>query len=111
MKPLEGNIPVLIFTKNLPTKVGFYWFTNFGEHTPVVLEVVRSNGKLWAQNEEFGFPIREESPQQELDLDTDYDLWKEHDGPDHYQYGDKLWCYIPNPWLPNMSKQVQPDCY
>ena len=112
----NGQAPVLVFTKELPTKEGYYWWTNFGEHTPVVLEVVKdysNGGKLYAQNEEFGFPISQPEPQQELILPeaVDEDEWKEKDGKDSYKYGDELWCYIPNPWLPNMSKQTEPDCY
>jgi hypothetical protein len=113
---LKGQDPVLVFTKELPTKEGYYWWTNFGEHTPVVLEVVKdysNGGKLYAQNEEFGFPILPPEPQQELSLPepVDEDEWKEEDGNDKYKYGDELWCYIPCPWLPNMSTQTEPDCY
>lgn len=105
--------PKLVFTKNVPRKVGYYWYTNFGEHTPVVLEVTKdySSGKLFAQNEEFCFEIRSQREEQaEMDFDEDDD-WREKDGDVEYRYGDQLWCYIPNPWLPSGTKQVEPDCY
>lgn len=38
----------LKFTRNVPDKEGYYYFTNFGEHTPVVLEVTREGKKWWA---------------------------------------------------------------
>jgi hypothetical protein len=108
--------PILVFTAEVPKKPGFYWFCNFGEHTPVVLEVVKdysNGGKLYAQNEEFGFPIRKREKQDELPLEevVDEDDWKEKDGKDTYRYGDQLWCYIPCPWLPNMTRQTEPDEY
>jgi hypothetical protein len=107
--------PKLIFTKKLPTEEGFYWFTNFGEHTPTILKVSKdyTSGELYAFNEEFTVKIPKESPQQELSLPevVDEDEWRETDGKDKYKYDDLLWCYIPNPWLPNETKQVEPDCY
>ena len=112
----NGKAPVLVFSKEPPTKPGYYWYTNFGEHTPVVLEVVKdysTGGRLYAQNEEFGFPIKKKPAQQELPLpeEVDEDEWRETDGKDKYKYGDQLWCYIPCPWLPNMTRQTEPDCY
>ena len=52
----------LIFTKKKPTKEGYYYYyCNFGEHTPCVLKVdidySDSNKALWASNEEFCFKI------------------------------------------------------
>jgi hypothetical protein len=41
----------------IPDSIGFYWYTDKGEHTPCVLEVTRAKGKLWANNEEFCFQI------------------------------------------------------
>lgn len=100
----------LIFTEELPTKPGFYWYCNFGEHTPVVLEVSPdySTKTLWAYNEEFAFEIKPPDPQQDLPLEEE-----EEDEliEGKYRYGDQLWCYIPNPFLPGGKKQVEPDCY
>lgn len=94
----------LKFTKKLPNKPGFYWYTNFGEHTPVVLEVSRDYGtqKLFASNEEFSFEIRKQKSRK-LDEGEEYVEGK-------FKHGDELWCYIPNPCLPN-GKQVEPDYY
>lgn len=109
--------PKLVFTKDLPTEEGLYWWTNFGEHTPCVLEVKRDyssgGGGLYADNGEYSFRITKPDPQLELPLpeEEDEDEWKEKDGKDTYKYGDELWCRIPNPYLPNGKKQVEPDCY
>lgn len=88
------------FTHTLPKKPGFYWFTNFGEHTPTVLRVTRdySNGRLYAHDEEFAFEIKEEK------IDKDPEMMV--DG--HY-YGEQMWCYIPVPTLD--GKQIEADCY
>lgn len=99
----------LVFSRTLPTKPGFYWYTNFGEHTPVVLQVTRdhSSGKLWAQNEEFCFQVRAVNVEknkaecQKLEMEP----------VDGFYHGEELWAYIPNPWLPNKKKQVTPDSY
>lgn len=108
----------IVFTKQRPTKEGFYWWTNFGEHTPCVLHVTRDyssgdKGDLYASNGEYEFQIRKptEEEQQELKLEQEDDDFVEKDGKDTYKYGDELWCYIPPPFLPNETKQVKPDCY
>jgi len=101
----------LVFTEKLPTEVGFYWWTDFGEHTPTILEVTKDygTGKLCASNEEFAFEIKQPSPQQELGLQEEVDPDEFREGK--YRYGDMLWCRIPNPFLPGGKKQVEPDCY
>jgi hypothetical protein len=105
----------LKFTRTLPDKPGFYWWTNFGEHTPCVLHVTKdySTGGLYASNGEYEFPISRKGPQLEIPLEeeiSEEDI-RERDGKDVYGHDDELWCYIPNPWLPNGTKQVEPDCY
>jgi hypothetical protein len=49
------------FTKSLPKKEGYYWFTDggllVGTHTPTILKVKKEEGKFLASNEEFGFAI------------------------------------------------------
>jgi len=103
----------LKFTKSLPNKEGFYWWTNFGEHTPCILRVIRCEGEGFsAYNEEYSFDIA--CPNQlELSINEpiDDDDIVEKDGNDVYKFGDELWCYIPPPFLPNETKQVKPDCY
>ncbi len=106
------NEPKLIFTEKLPDKEGFYYFTNFGEHTPCILEVIYIGDELWAQGEEFTFEIKNLDSQLELTLkEHDPDEWYENDDGKEYKYGDELWCYIPNPWLPSGKKQLKSDCY
>jgi hypothetical protein len=105
----------LIFTSDPPTKTGYYWWTNFGEHTPTVVEVTQdySTKKFWAANAEFCFEIKtSSSEQQELPLaeDDEEDI-REKDGSEKYKHGDELWCYIPNPYLPSGEKQIKPDSY
>jgi hypothetical protein len=91
----------LQFTKILPKKPGYYWWTNFGEHTPVVLEVKRdyNDGGLWASNEEFAFKVGRAKFEKDKEMMVG-----------GYYYGEELWCYIPNPHLPN-GEQVEPDSY
>jgi len=101
----------LTFTYKIPDKPGFYWFCNFGEHTPVVLEVTRdySTKRLWAQNEEFSFEVRETDREKVIKDNAEVGLIEPNE--DGYYYGEQLWCYIPNPYLPGGKKQVEPDCY
>lgn len=105
----------LQFTKSLPDKEGYYWWTNFGEHTPCILRVTKKyNGQGFdAYNKEYSFSINPPPAQLELSIDEpiDVDDIRERDGDDVYKYGDELWCYIPTPFLPNGTKQVTPDCY
>jgi hypothetical protein len=99
----------LIMTRDLPNKVGFYWYCNFGEHTPVVLEVTRdySTKKLWASNEEFGFQIKKVNLIKNAKQCRELEMEKK----DGFWYGEELWCYIPNPFLPGGEIQVEPDSY
>lgn len=105
----------LNFTKSLPDKEGYYWWTNFGEHTPCILRVTKkyNSDGFYAFNEEFSFSIDPPHPQLELSINepvNDDDI-RERDGDDVYKFGDELWCYITPPFLPNYTKQVDPDCY
>jgi len=100
----------LTFTEELPDKPGFYWWTNFGEHTPCVLGVKMdySSKRLYASNGEYEFFI---TPKDEM---TQAELFKEEEEEenlkDGYKYDTEMWCYIPCPMLPN-GKQPTPDCY
>lgn len=100
----------LEFTKELPKEEGYYYWTNFGEHTPTILEVKRdyssgvSGGQLWAQNEEFCFKVEKIQLKKE---DKDSELLNE----DGYYHGEELWCRIPDPYLPGGKKQVKSNCY
>jgi hypothetical protein len=88
------------FTHKIPTKPGFYWWTNFGEHTPTVLRVTKcySNGKLYANDGEFSFEVKEEEFEKDEELKVD----------GHY-YGESMWCEIPVPTLD--GKEIGIDCY
>ena len=88
------------FTHKLPTKPGYYWWTNFGEHSPVILRVSKrySDSKLYAYNEEFAFEVKKAK------FDRDPEM--ERDG--HY-YGEEMWCAIPVPTLD--GKKIEADCY
>lgn len=99
------NIMKNEFTHNPPTKPGFYWYTNFGEHTPTVLRVRMnySTKKLYADNGEFVFEIKK-SEQTEFEFEKDPELMV--DG--HY-YGEEMWCEIPVPTLD--GKELEIDCY
>lgn len=99
----------LEFTRNLPKEEGYYWWTNFGEHTPTILEVKKGysdphGNTLWAQNEEFCFKIEKICLKKE---DKDPELLNE----DGYYHGEELWCRIPDPYLPGGKKQVKSNCY
>lgn len=103
----------LIFTKELPDKPGYYWWTNFGENTPCILRVEKdyTSGRFYAQNGEYDFYIDPPPSQLELPLKIKDEDIREQDGHDKYQYGDDLWCYIPSPYLPRGNKQISPNSY
>jgi hypothetical protein len=48
-------------TTKIPTKPGYYWWSDRGEHTPCILCVEKSGKKLYASNEEYGFFVKKES--------------------------------------------------
>jgi len=91
------------FTKKLPTKEGYYWWTNFGEHTPTVVRVTRdySSRALYADNEEYSFKVKKKSIPKK---DKDPEMKK--DG--HY-FGEEMWCYIPVPLMG--KKKIKEDWY
>lgn len=87
-----------IFTKELPTKEGYYWWTDFGEHTPCIVEVTKHGDGFEAHNEEYDFVVCK----QKIDKNS-----KNADG---YYFGEELWSYIEVPILPN-GKVIKPNCY
>lgn len=70
-------------TKKLPKEAGYYWYCDFGEHTPCVLEVTKHRKQLYAQNEEFSFRVKREK--------------------------NTLWARIPNPIID--GEVVEPRSY
>ena len=97
----------LKLTRKQPTKPGYYWYCNFGEHSPVVLEVTRdyTTKKLYAQNEEFCFEIRKVNLKEVAKDNKEVGLTK----VDGHWHGEDMWCPIPNPFVG--EKQVNPSCY
>ena len=98
----------LQLSDKLPNKEGFYYWTNFGESTPTILYVEKDkHGDFVASNEEFCFVVTKIVSEEERKrygfIENDY-----VDKP--YRYGDELWCYIPNPILPN-GKVIKSFCY
>lgn len=103
----------LCLSDKLPDKEGYYWYCNFGEHTPVILRVIKDykTKALWAQDEEFCFEIKEkEKTPKKLNLNKDLEDEEDNYVDKPFKYGDELWCYVPNPFLPT-GKQIKPDCY
>jgi hypothetical protein len=88
----------LNFTSELPKELGFYWWTNFGEHTPCVVEVTREGGTLYAEGHEYSFRVSKPK------IDKDPEMMVNG----HY-YGEEMWCRIPNPRLE--GKEVKPNSY
>ena len=82
----------LKFTKKLPESPGYYYWTNFGEHTPTILEVRKINGRLIASNEEFSLVVEKLDMEKVLKDAKEYEFEK-IDG--HY-YGEELWAKIPD---------------
>jgi len=66
----------------MPTKEGYYWYCDFGEHTPCILKVTKEGRYFWAQNQEFSFVIKKDG---------------------------SLWAFIPNPII--NGETVEPDSY
>ena len=90
------NTPELYFSHKLPDREGYYWWTDFGEHTPTIVYVSKEKDGFAAQNEEFCFVVSKVVPkEQRVDGDN---------------YSDELWCYIPNPILPT-CEIVEPKSY
>ena len=88
------------FTHALPKKPGFYWWTNFGEHTPTILRVTKdyNTDKLYANDEEFSFLVEKEKFDKDREMKVD----------GHY-YGEHMWCEITVPTLD--GKEIKADCY
>ena len=84
-------------TNKLPDKEGFYWFTDFGEHTPTIVYVKKGPEGFFAENGEFNFLV----VVPKID-DTEERI------PGHFE-GEELWCFIPNPIID--GKEVELNSY
>ena len=96
---------------DLPTEEGYYYWTNFGEHTPTVMHVREYDGELYATDGEYDFKIEPPEPQLELKLDDDD--FEEDDytviGDCKYSPNDELWGKIP---MPMINGQIfKPSCF
>jgi len=94
------------FSRKLPNKEGYYWWTNFGEHTPTILYVEKEGRKFYASNDEFGFWVKKINRQELIEKNKELEL----EPIDGFQYGDELWRLIECPALPN-GKKIKPSCY
>lgn len=94
-------------TRDLPKSPGYYWYCNFGEHTPTIVQVTRDGKSMWAQNEEFAFKIERVDLREIAKTNREVGLEKNSDG---FFHGEQLWCRIPDPALPN-GKVIKPDSY
>jgi len=98
-------------TPQPPTGTGYFWWTNFGEHTPTIMRVTRSysDNLLYADNGEYSFPI---DPNPELCTepeDEDDEPVVTIDGVSYY-YGSSFWSNVIE--LPEINGEfVLPDSY
>jgi hypothetical protein len=97
----------LILTHNIPKEPGFYWYCNFAQHTPTVLEVILHHGQLWAENEELHFKVEKQNRKEILKKCRECGL----ESLDGFYYSEELWCRVPNPFLPKGKKPLTPNCY
>lgn len=95
----------LKLTTKIPTSPGFYYWTNFGEHTPTILKVVKQQNKLYAFNNEFSFEVKKLNRKKVIKESKSY-----HNTPiDGHYYGEELWAKIPE--LTINGKVINPECY
>ena len=97
-------------TPQPPTGEGYFWWTNFGEHTPTIMRVKRSyrDKKLYADDGEYSFEIDPEPQVVTKPEDKDEPVIK-IDGVDYY-YGTCFWSSCIE--LPEINGEfVLPSCY
>lgn len=93
------------FTHDIPTKPGYYWWTNFGEHTPAIVEVTKEGGNLYAGNEEFSFQVKKNNMKKIIAACKKYEM----EPIDGHWHGEHMWCPIE---MPTMDGEViEPSCY
>jgi len=98
-------------TFKAPSGTGYFWWTNFGEHTPTIMRVTRSRGQLYASDGEYEFafsPGEEEISDTPEDEDDDPVLEIEGKG---YYHGTSMWSESPIE-LPEINGEfIQPDSF
>ena len=92
------------WTREPPKKAGHYWWTNFSEHTPTILEVRKYNGRLYAEDIEYSFEVpkkpSEPTPFEDyLDEGEDPEDYATVFGGEKFYMGESLWCEISRPEL------------
>ena len=99
----------LNLTYDIPDSPVYYYWTNFGEHTPTILHVElldkEGSKQFYASNEEFQFWVKP------CDLKKAIEKAKKYgcipvDG--HY-HGEQMWAKIPDLMLD--GKSISPNCY
>lgn len=92
----------LKWTAKSPTELGHYWFCDFwnGPRPTEIVEVTKSDGKLWANGVELVFEIKKSNPKQ-----SDAILWNKSVGFFDKGETEKIkhdfWCKIPLPKNPD----------
>lgn len=95
----------LKLTYDIPDSPGYYYWTNFGEHTPTILKVKRSGDKFIASNDEYEFVVEPCNIKKVIKEAKEFGI-EPMDG--HY-YGEEMWAKIPELTLD--EKVISPDCY
>lgn len=95
----------LKFTRKTPTSPGFYYWTNFGEHTPTILKVTKINDRLYAFNEEFSFEVIKQDRKKVIENSKSYN----NEPVDGHYFGEELWAKIPEVTIG--GKVIKPESY
>ena len=93
------------FTHDIPTKAGYYWWTNFGEHTPTIVKVEKDGRTLYASDGEYDFTVKKVNLKKII-AECKKDEIEPVDG--HY-FGEEMWCPIEMPTMD--GKVIEPSCY
>lgn len=100
--------PICVLTRDIPTEEGYYWWTNFGEHTPCILQVRRDGDGFYAANWEYSFKIQKVNRKKFIEECKKFEMEQNKDG---YYYGEELWCRIPDLYLPDEKTKIEPNSY
>ena len=95
----------LEFTYDIPDSPGYYYWTNFGEHTPTILKVERHGDSFYAYNEEYSFTVQPLDMKKVMENVEKYQF-EPIDG--HY-HGEEMWAKIPEVTLD--GQVIKPNSY